>query len=210
MQEMKNGILNDSNQMDKLMEFAGNLGTSAACLVAPNLVEVDERFPKFCLEPGCPDYGLSMSCPPHVEGPEGFCKKLSTTHKVLVFKFDVPSRVLLSNERQDVMRLIHDTAATLETHARDLGFSHSLGYAGGGCKNLFCREYLDCQVLAGDGFCRNPQRARPSMSGMGVDFKALCDRLGWVMQPVCVNSSKNIDPDHENMSFMAGMVLVRA
>jgi hypothetical protein len=55
-------------------------------------------------------------------------------------------------------------------------------------------------VLSG-GECRNPDTARTSMSGLGVNFNKLNRELGWQM------SEKPV-PGEEARGWMAGLVLL--
>lgn len=181
-----------------------NLGVSDAKLIDSGLVPVDDRFPDYCRAPGCPGFNQSMSCPPNVPGPTWFRQNLKKVDQVLVFKFEIPFDVLLSSERHDITRLLHETAADIERFARQVGFNHSKGYAGGSCKQLFCENHLDCRVLSGRGECRNHDRARPSMSGMGVDFLELCKTVGWK-----THNGQDNDQNGVSIGVMAGMVLIQ-
>lgn len=199
-------MLENKDRADYLLAYAATLGTSGTSFIDPCQVPVDNKFIEFCKNPGCPGYGSSMSCPPNVKGPEWFRDYLKTFDKVLVFKFDVPTSVLLSEERHQVTRLIHETAAGIEGFALVNGYARAHGFAGGSCKQVFCNEYLDCQALSQIGKCRNPGRARQSMSGMGVDFLKLTKILGWKME--IITSTTN--PKEISMGMMAGMVLLEA
>lgn len=191
-------------KMDTLIEFVRNLGVSEIKVISPEQIPVDDRFPGFCREPGCPGFNRSMSCPPHVKGPEWFRAKIKTYTDVLVFKYDVPSPSLLGDERMDLMALIHETAAAIETFARANGYQRARGFAGGSCKEVFCRDHLECRVLGENKPCRNPERARPSMSGMGVNFLELTRAVGWKMEVI----TRDTDPKAVPMGMVAGMVLV--
>lgn len=196
--------MDNYEKTDKVVEYAFSLGVSDAKIMVPGLIPVDNRFPRYCKEPGCPGYGRSMSCPPNVKGPDWFRKYLKKFNHALVFKFDVPSTTLLSQDRHDVTRLIHETASGIERFAVDGGFKNSKGFAGGSCKELFCGDYNECRVVAGKGECRNPAVARQSMSGMGVDFLKLTKLVNWKMNII----TKDTDPDEIPMGFMAGLVLL--
>lgn len=190
--------------LDSIVSRAQRQGVSDVRIVSPDMIPVDSRFVAYCREPRCPGFGMSMSCPPNVEGPDWFREFKSGFDAVLVFKFDVPSRVLLSEERHGITRLIHETAAGIEIAARQARLSRSRGFAGGSCKALFCSDYSACNVLSGQGECRHPDQARQSMSGMGVDFLELSRRLDWKPSKI----TKDTDPDQEPTGSMAGMVFL--
>ena len=197
-------MVENQDRAEKVLAHAAKLGTSGASIIAPGQVPVDNKFIEFCKTPQCPGYGSSMSCPPHVKGPDWFREYLKTFEQVLVFKFDVPTEILLSEERHGVTRLIHETASGIESFALANGYARAKGFAGGSCKRVFCNEYLGCRVLSGTGGCRNPDKARQSMSGMGVDFLELTKLLGWKMEII----TQTTDAEEVKMGMMAGMVLM--
>lgn len=196
--------MDNQGRKEKILAHAAALGTSGVKIIDPGRVPVDNKFVGFCKEPRCPGYGSSMSCPPNVKGPDWFREYLKTFDQVLVFKFDVPTLVLLSDDRHQVTRLIHETAAGIEGFARANGYARAHGFAGGSCKQVFCSKYPECRVLSGDGRCRNPDLARQSMSGMGVDFMKLTKLLGWEMEAI----TRTTDSGKISMGMMVGMVLM--
>lgn len=194
--------LHDGDAM--IIRQAFSLGVSDARVIPVDLIPIDDKFAQFCREPGCSGYGTSMSCPPNVMGPEKFRIYIREFSRILVFKFDIPWKVLLSDDRYGVNRVIHETAAALEEYALENGYEKAKGFAGGCCKELFCTEYLECRALFGDGTCRHPNQSRQSMSGMGVDFKALSNTVGW-------DIVEKFDPGGEKSAtgLMSGSVLLK-
>lgn len=189
---------------DKILQFAFGLGVSDARLIAVNVIHVEERLAKMCEEPRCKQYGQSANCPPHVMKPVRFRETLPRYECALAFKFDVPTAVLLSDDRYDVSRLLHETAAAIEGYAKEHGFPNSRGLAGGSCKPLFCHEHPQCEVISGGGVCRHPDLARPSMSGLGINFSELSKTLGWQIDRI----TQETDSSKVPMGLMAGMVLM--
>lgn len=196
--------MENQDRRDRVFAYAKTLGISGVSIIPPCQVPVENKFVEFCKAPQCPGYGNSMSCPPHVKGPDWFREYLTTFDEVLVFKFDVPTGVLLSQERHEVTRLIHETAAGIEIFALANGYARARGFAGGSCKQVFCNEFLSCRVLSGTGGCRNPDKARQSMSGMGVDFLELTKLLGWKMEII----TGTTNAEDVAMGMMAGMILM--
>lgn len=193
-----------------LLEQARQAGAGAAAVIPASAIVVEERFAALCAEPRCPHYGLATSCPPHVSGPDGFRElQRSHTHAV-VFKLDVDSDVLLSPEVLDLMRLLHGVASTLERCARDQGFTGAKAFVGGSCKVLFCGDHAECSVLAegddgdGDGDCRYPELAHPSMSGFGVNVSAVMEAAGWTMHKV----EPGAVPQPGSQGTICGLMLV--
>ncbi|THB81305.1 MAG: DUF2284 domain-containing protein [Desulfobacteraceae bacterium] len=185
------------------MQYALELGVSDVRITDVAKIPIDNQFAQYCREPGCPSFNRSKSCPPHVMGPDRFREFIKGFDRILVFKFDIPWSVLLSNDRIEVNRVVHETAANLEIHALANGFEKAVGYAGGGCKDLFCDHHPECRVLSGDGVCRHPSQSRESMSGMGVDFTRLAKIVGW-------DFSQSPNPKDSSTGLMAGSVLLRS
>lgn len=186
-----------------LIENAGHMGATDAVVLSTDLISIRDGLAGFCLKPRCPNYGLSAGCPPHVSGPEGFRELLQGFSCAVVFKIEVPSSILLSSERFEIFRLLHEIAAAVERHAVLKGHIRSRAFAGGSCKELFCQDRAECSVKAG-GACRNPDLARPSMSGFGIDVSKLMESAGWAMN--------RADPggrtDSPSTGTLAGLVLI--
>ena len=201
---MKNRRQRDPADLKKLTELACWLGASNAEVISTSEIAVEDNLANLCREPGCENYGLSASCPPHVAGPYGFRKLLETFKKAVVFKIDVPSEILLSSDRREVFRALHEIAASIEHAAVDLGYNNSTAYAGGSCKLLFCQDYTYCRVLEEEGECRNPDRARPSMSGYGINVSRLMEVAGWTMNRITQDTGRN----EVSMGTVCGLVLI--
>lgn len=187
-----------------LVQFALDQGASAASVVDSAEIVVDDRLAGLCRPPGCPNYGLAASCPPHVGGPAALRERLRTCRKAVVFKFDVPRAMLMDNRRRPLFTALHDLAAGIEAMAVARGFSDARAFAGGSCKTLFCADHAGCPVVDAGGACRWPDRARPSMSGYGIDVFKLMATAGWAGDAAGGAATSDGDP----MSAIVGMVLV--
>ncbi len=188
----------------QLLQYARQLGVSDARLIDTAQIKVEDHLADICQDPGCPGFGQGANCPPHVMRPDVFRQLLKQFARALVFKFDVPTEVLLGDGRFEVSRLVHETAAALEAHALAGGYTAARGLAAGSCKRIFCAEEKDCPVIADDGPCRHPELARPSISGLGVNFFELARSVGWSIEKITRESR----PDQVPMGLMAGIVLV--
>ena len=188
-----------------LRQHAVELGVSDARLIGAARIRVEDDLARICKEPGCPGYGLGANCPPHVMPPEAFRQLLRDYPRALVFKFDVPTEVLLGEGRFEVSRIVHETAAALERHAVACGFAAARGLAAGSCKRIFCPSEKNCRVIEGDGNCRHPDAARPSISGLGVNFFELSRAVGWSIHKI----TRDSNPADVPMGLMAGIVLLR-
>ncbi len=188
---------------EALIDSALALGADDAVIVSVAVIRAEDHFPEFCKPPGCNNYGLSANCPPHVMKPAGFRQRLNEYDRALVFRIDTPMEILLADERTDVTRLLQETTAALERMAADAGYGKPWGIACGCCKRLFCPEHETCSVLDGDK-CRNPDKARVSMSGLGVNFNILGRSLGWNSREVPSGDAAGDEP----MGMLVGIILL--
>lgn len=190
--------------LKKLTQLACRLGATDAGVISTIDISVEDDLAKLCRKPGCENYGLSAGCPPHVAGPDGFRALLKTYELGVAFKIDVPSEILFSDERRDIFRLLHEIAARIEHAAKKMGFHDADAYVGGSCKQIFCRDHTDCRVLAGNGECRNPHFARPSMSGFGVNVLELKKAVGWTTD----KTARKANPKMVSMETVCGLILI--
>ena len=189
-----------------LIALAIALGATSAVAIPVEALAVEERFADLCAAPmRCPSYGLTPGCPPHAMRPNVFKAELELYQKVLVFKLDIPSRVLQSPARLPLARKIHSFAAALEREAHACGWTAAKALASGSCKELFCASQPNCVVLHRHLPCPHALHARPSLSAMGIDFTRLAGYVGW---PLSWASQASGDIDNEAMSLLAGLVLL--
>ena len=113
------------DSLRELVQKAFELGVSDARIIPARSVVVEERFPEMCASPRCPGYGQAPGCPPHVMKPAEFRELLSRYEHALLFKIDVPTELLLGEERHEVARRIHEIAAAIERLAREKGYAGS-------------------------------------------------------------------------------------
>lgn len=98
----------------------------------------------------------------------------------------------------------YEVVTDIEVVAINSGYSKARGFAGGSCKELFCRTYTDCNVLERKSECRNPGRSRPSMSGFGVNVSKLKDIAGW-NENAYIGDNKTLDLP---MGAVYGLILI--
>lgn len=197
-------------QFKRLIQNAQGAGASGAKIVSSGEIVINEALADLCRENQCGNYGLSKSCPPHVDGPVGLKRRLADFNWAAVFKIDVPSAMLvytvpnLSPEARAVFQLLHEVAASVESLANAIGFRGAQAFAGGSCKQVFCYRHPQCQALLETGKCRYPQLAKPSMSGFGIDVERLFESCGWKMNWVFTGR----DVQATAMAAVCGMVLM--
>ena len=187
------------NDLNILVDNAFMRGATSAAVIETADIVVEDHLADKCCEPRCGNYGQSRSCPPHVAGPSAMRADLAAYSHAVFFRIEVPSHGLYSDGQRELFQLLHDVASGIEKEAESMGYLHSKAFAGGSCKEIFCHDQLDCLVISGKGDCRNPQIARPSMSGFGVHVAKLMERVGWSM---------NTKRDGESLSSVSGLVLI--
>jgi predicted metal-binding protein len=191
-------------RISELVAFARSLGIGDAKVLGVDRITVDDRFRSQCAEPRCPNYNTSINCPPHAMTPGQFRELIKGFTVLLAFKFDMPMAAVQGTERREASLLLHETTAAIEHKAQSLGFEGARGYSSGACKKTFCYEHADCAALRDGGECRHPDKARPSLSGMGVNWHELSKSLGWAMQK---NEDGDLNPKSETV-MMAGLVFL--
>ncbi len=196
-------ILNDEKYRD-LIEFAKALEVSEVKVVGAERIRIDEKFRSLCEKPRCRNYAKSANCPPHSMMPHDFKVYLSTFAHVLAFKFDLDISAVSGEERYDKLFMLHDATVKIEQHAKTLGFARARGFSGGSCFRSYCREFDECEALKEGGQCRFPDKARPSLSGFGVNWHELSKILGWEMFK---DADGNTNPQSTSV-MIAGLVLI--
>jgi predicted metal-binding protein len=188
-----------ATNLEELIHLARASGASDVCLIASKDISVDDGLANLCREPQCLNYGLSPSCPPQVGGPSEFRKLQEHYQQAIIVRLVVPSAALFSDERRGIMKLLHEIVAGIEQEAIKIGFLKAKAFAGGSCKQIFCDEHGACRVLSEEGECRNPEQARPSMSGFGINVSELMRACGWPAE---------MGTTQEPMSWVSGLILV--
>lgn len=197
---------NPVQKLNDLIQLAYRSGAGEVGIIRADDVPVEDRLANVCREIRCEAYGLSPSCPPHVSGPSGFRKLIKKSLHAVVIRIDIPSSVMFSNERKEVMQLLHEIVSSVEQAAIRIGYTESKAFAGGSCKNIFCSKHAECRVLSEQGECRNPQYARPSMSGFGINVLNLMQKAGIPADKT--PTPAQADYHEDAMSWVAGLVMV--
>ena len=191
--------------LDSLAQSAMRLGASAAKIISSADIVVEKGLADLCGgDPRCEAYGLAPSCPPHVAGPDGFRKWQNKSSYSIVVRIDVPTAAMFSDERREIMQLLHEIVAGVEEKASAMGQTATKAFAGGSCKSIFCRDHTTCRVLSKEGECRNPQFARPSMSGFGINVSKLMHSCGWLLE----KATRTHASDEESMTWVAGLIMI--
>ena len=192
-------------QLEELAQIAISLGATSSEIISSKEIRSKDDLAAFCNgEYTCPNYGLAAGCPPNVEGPVEFRKWQALSTYSIAVKIELPTSVMFSNERNNVMKLLHQIVAAVERKAVATGFSNAKGFAGGSCKELFCENQEYCCVLKENKTCPHTESARPSISGFGIDAVQLMKSSGW--------SAKIADKldisDSNGPSWVVGLVML--
>lgn len=201
--------MNDSSQQQdihfKITKYAIGQGASDAKVIEAQSISIEDGYAKMCKEPHrCANYGRSANCPPFTFGPAGFRNLLKNYQYALVFYLEVPTEDLITNQRHNVMAWLQETAAKVERFSAGCGFTDSRGFAGGCCKDLFCGSFPVCRILKDHKECRNPDSARPSMSGFGINVAKMMCSAGWDSGQI-VGIEKS---DRPSSAYITGLVLL--
>ncbi len=123
--------------LSELIHMAKRLGASDAGIILSADIKINEDLAALCSgDHPCSNYGLSSSCPPHVPGPSRFLQWRNSSKYSIVVRIDVPSVVMFSEERHEVMQLLHEIVAGIELKAVEMGYNGSRAFAGGSCKEI--------------------------------------------------------------------------
>lgn len=194
-----------NNTLDNLINLAIQLGASGAKVIESSLINVEESLAALCSgNPPCEQFSRAPSCPPHVAGPSAFRSWQKQSKYAIVVKIEIPSSIMFSEECREVMQLLHEIVAGVEKSAKANGFYHAKAFAGGSCKNIWCFSQTDCTVLSNGSECRHPDKARPSMSGFGIDVTKLMNSAGWNSEKALKKNVNNAD----SISWIAGLILL--
>jgi hypothetical protein len=99
-----------------LKQDAIRFGASDSAVISSGDIRVDNDLAAFCNgEYTCLNCGLAANCPPHVEGPEQFRKWQEKSRYSITGKIELPASVMFSDGRKEVMRLLHQVVACIDT-----------------------------------------------------------------------------------------------
>ncbi len=173
--------------LERYCQMALELGASGAVITPAGWVTIDERVRLKCVVPRCIRAGETPCCPPYAPDLDLVRRALSRFSWAILLKGDVgpieeyaPGKGTTRGEQRKTL-LYHQKSAEVvyqvERQAYKDGYHLAMGFGGGSCKDYLCRGVI-CQFLD-SGRCRFPQRARPTMEGVGVDVHSLINRVGW-------------------------------
>jgi predicted metal-binding protein len=202
---MVSQIQNDKlrTHLSECQQRAIELGASDTKIISIETISIEDQITEMCKAPLCERYGKSANCPPHVIPPMEAREWIRGYTAALLFKIDVPSQLLLSEERFDSFRKVYLIASELETLSIEAGYAFSKALAAGSCKPIFCYD-VPCEALMDGRECRFPSLSRPSMEALGINVFRLAGDVGWEIHPILRDS----DPRSVPKGMLAGLLLV--
>ncbi|MCS7105329.1 MAG: DUF2284 domain-containing protein [Thermofilaceae archaeon] len=168
LREDKERLMRD---LEKLRDLAVKLGASDAREIPASSVVVREWVRLKCRF-GCGEYGRRLTCPPYSPTPEETERILKGYGICLLVKFGLCVEAGYNSGVN-----VHDVMFKLEREAFLLGYYPAFALACGPCP--YCDE---CNIE--EGFCRHPERARPSMEACGIDVYATARNAGYELKVV--------------------------
>jgi len=193
----------DAMNAEILQQEAMRLGATDSKVIKAADIPVEDAIVEMCRPPACDGYGKSANCPPFVMGPPEARAWISQFDKAVFFKIDVEPELLFSEEQFGPFRDIFMIVARLEHRAIELGWKGSRGLGAGSCKPVFCPD-VPCAALTGEGKCRFPDVARPSIEALGVNVFKLAKRVHWPIHEI----TRATDPKEIPSALLTGIVLI--
>jgi predicted metal-binding protein len=145
----------------EIIRAAIELGAKSAKIVAPRRVVTGHWVRWKCCY-GCSGYQSSLMCPPFTPSPAQTREMLDEFKRAVLFEADrgKPKKIALALESKLFLQ----------------GFYKAFGLGAGPCSL--------CKACAFEKGCRNPELARPSMEGCGIDVFATARRHGFTIHVV--------------------------
>ena len=195
--------------LEKYRQRAVELGATDARVIPKDDVIVDERVLAKCTYPKCEWYGTNLNCPPYAMSPEMIRKVVNNFHHAIFIKLETPPDALVGPAIKDetlanpYRRKLSEIVAKIESEAFYDGYHLAVGFSGGTCKPLFCRDEECSGLTLGKG-CRHALIARSSMEAVGLDAYTMAARVGWDIYPV----GKATAPSEIPYGLRLGLVLI--
>jgi predicted metal-binding protein len=169
------------DDLERYRRRAIELGATDAKIIPTGQVLLDERAQAKCQVPTCRGWGTNANCPPYVMSVDALRKSLKKYQYAVFFKVDVTTGSF-SDFNVANQQTVTDITWRIESEAFYDGHHFAMGFAGTGCKGIFCPN-IECSALKGDG-CRYPWKARPAMHGAGFHVYGMAKSVGWKLYTV--------------------------
>lgn len=208
--------------LEKLVHLAMAKGADSAVWIPVSDVLIDPRVRFKCMIPKCYMSGACNHCPPHGYSIAEVRERVSKFNWGVFFRVRVESSVIAAkgladwihegkmDDRGIVLTLgaayltVFSIVADIRKTAEELGFSPTLGFAAGNCRDVLCHEEPVCRMFTLEQTCRNEGISNPSMESCGMDAFTMAARVGWDVYPI----GGTCEPDSVARGSLMGLVLV--
>lgn len=153
----------------EIIQAAIELGAKRAKIIAPRKV-VTGHWVRWKCSYGCSGYQASLMCPPYTPLPAQTREMLDQYKRAIFFEANKgePKKIAPALEKKLFLQ----------------GFYKAFGMGAGPCRL--------CETCSFEQGCRNPESARPSMEGCGIDVFATAREHGFTINVVRTQK----DPQH--------------
>ena len=206
--------------LETLKEAAIKQGADNAVIISTADIIMDPRVRFKCMIPKCYKSGACSHCPPHGYSLPDVRKMISDVASGVFFRVRVESSVIAAKGlanlidageiNETIMSLgasylnVFTIVADLRQKAQQMGFSSTLGFAAGNCRDVLCYDQVFCQEFTRLKTCRNPDISAPSMESCGMDAFTMAARVGWDVYPI----GGTCEPDSLPRGSLRGLFLV--
>jgi predicted metal-binding protein len=156
-----------------MVDCAVGLGADGAAPLAVGHIVTAEWVLMKCRF-GCPNYGLTRTCPPFTPTVDQFRAVLAGYRTAVLVWVEAGG----DDDRPPIRRRLHEAVLGVERAAFLGGKYKAFGLVDGNC--LWCAAGEGCAPSA----CRHPEKVRPSLGACGVDAFATAAAAGVSLQVV--------------------------
>lgn len=146
--------------LDKYCQTAIDRGASHALVTHPSRI-VTAPWVRLKCQFGCSFYSKTYCCPPHTPTPKETRQLLDSYNRAILLHLQWTKD---QQSGREIARY-YENVVSMETELFLDGFYRAFSMIGGPC--TLCR-HTGCNVLRNEP-CHFPEKARPSMEGMGID-----------------------------------------
>ena len=162
--------------VEMLRKSAKEKGANAAKLIPTRDIFVEDWVRQKC-QYGCNGFARRFTCPPYAPTPDETRKILKKYNQGLLVEF---TGLRNTGKQRDVHGMMYE----LEREAFLNGLYRAFAYTAGPCR--ICEscpaEKVENPNEFSKKYCKNPQRARPSMEACGIDVYRTARKAGFKIE----------------------------
>jgi predicted metal-binding protein len=213
---------NLAEKLNNLSQLAINQGADNAVVIPASDIIIDPRVRFKCMIPKCYMSGACNHCPPHGYSISEVREIISKYGWAVFFRVKVESSIIAAKGLADLIHTgtidengiilslgasylsVFSIVSNIRKTAEEMGFSPTVGFAAGNCRDVLCHENPACQMLTLASTCRNAEISNPSMESCGMDAFTMAARVGWDVYPI----GGTCEPHSVKRGSLMGLVLV--